>query len=134
MFYDVFINMKIIITESHYRKLLKEFAYPGTSKVLGADGVNDDVFNEILRVIPILFSADTTSIPLVNKVKSQVKVKNEDYLPIAQFINQIHAHCKKGDNFNNYNEREFPGFCYQINEILYSDSDIKFSHSYGIMR
>ena len=92
------------------------------------------MFNEILRVIPILFSADTTSLPLVNKVKSQVKVKNEDYLPIAQFINQIHAHCKKGDNFNNYNDREFLGFCYQINEILYSDSDNKFSHSYGIMR
>jgi hypothetical protein len=126
--------MKIILTESQYRKLIKEIGYPGTSKLLGADGVNDDVFNEILRVIPILFSADTTSTPLVNKVKSQGKVKNEDYLPIAQFINQIYTHCQKGDNFINFNNVEYPGFCNEINEILYSDSDNKFSHSYGITR
>ena len=126
--------MKIIITESHYRKLLKEFGYPGTGKVLGADGVNDVLFNEILRLIPILFSADTTSLPLVNKVKSQGKVKNEDYLHIAQFINQIYVHCQKGNNFNSFNSVEFPGFCKEINEILYSDSDNKFSHSYGFVR
>ena len=124
--------MVIIIKESQYRKLIKELGYPGTGKLLGADGVNDVLFNEILRVIPILFSADTTSLPLVNKVKSQGKVKNEDYLPIAQFINQIYTHCQKGDNFNNFNNVEFPGFCNEINEILYSDSDNKFSHSYGI--
>jgi hypothetical protein len=123
--------MKIILTESQYRKLIKEIGYPGTSKLLGADGVNDGVFNAILNVIPTLFSADTTSTPLVNKVKSQGKVKNEDYLPIAQFINQIYTHCQKEDNFNNV---EYPNFCYEINEILYSDSDNKFSHSYGITR
>ena len=123
--------MKIVITESQYRKLIKEIGYPGTSKLLGADGVTDDVFNAILNVIPILFSADTTSTPLVNKVKSQGKVKNEDYLPIAQFINQIYDHCQKEDNFNNV---EYPNFCNEINEILYSDSDNKFSHSYGITR
>ena len=124
--------MKIILTESQYHKLIKEYDYPGTKKPLGADGVDDVLFNEILRVIPILFSADTTSLPLVNKVKSQGKLKREDYLPIAQFIHQIYAHCQKGDNFNKYNYVEFPNFCKEINEILYSDSDNKFSHSYGI--
>ncbi len=131
MFYDVFINMKIIITESQYRKLIKEIGYPGTGKLLGSDGVNDVVFNAILNVIPILFSADTKSLPLVNKVKSQGKVKNEDYLPIAQFINQIYTHCQKGDNFNNFNNDGYPSFCKEINDILYGDSDNKFSHSYG---
>ena len=124
--------MRIIITESQYRKLLKEFGYPGTNKFLGADGVDEGLFNEILRVIPILFSADTTSIPLVNKVKSQGKVKKVDKLPIAQFINQIYDHCNnvRVSNNINYNSDKFPNFCYAINEILNGDSDNIFSFSY----
>jgi hypothetical protein len=128
--------MKIIITESQYLKLIKEYDYPGTKKPLGADGIDDVLFNEILRVIPILFSADTTSLPLVNKVKSQGKLKREDKTAMAQFMNQILNHCnkvRKSDDIE-HNGNNFPTFCMDIHEIFHSDSDNIFSYSYGITR
>ena len=131
--------MKIIITESQYSKLIKEYdeyaeSYPGTVSLLGSDGVGIDVMNDHLNVIPILFSARTESLPFVNKVKSQGKVKNEDYLTMSGYINTISDECRKvGNNFNRITggTENTSSMCSAIGEILYSDKNSKFSHSYG---
>ena len=134
--------MKIIITESQYSKLIKEYkqydeyaeSYPGTVRLLGSDGVGIDVMNDLLNVIPILFSARTESLPFVNKVKSQGKVKNEDYLTMSGYINTISDECRKvGNNFNRITggTENTSSMCRAIGEILYSDKNSKFSHSYG---
>jgi hypothetical protein len=132
--------MKIIITESQYSKLIKEYddyspAYPGTVRVLGSDGVGTDVMNDLLNVIPILFSAETITLPFVNKVKSQGKLKNEDYKTMAYYINNICNDCQKlGHNFNKITggtTSDNSGMCGALMEVLYSDKNSKFSHSYG---
>ena len=121
--------MRIIIRESQYNKLMKEYYYAGTKKPLGANGVDQDVFKSILELIPILFSADTKALPLVTKVKGQNKVKNEDKLPVKQYLNQINDYCKKNPDFK-YDEWNI-NICREINEILSSDNDNIFSDSYG---
>lgn len=125
--------MKFIITESQYSKLIKEWSgyyYPGTKKPLGANGVDMDVFNAVLDVIPMIYSADTKATTLVNKIKSQNKVKDEDKFPIKQYLNQIKDYCSKNPNFE-YKPTEV-NFCFEIIEILSSDNDNIFSDSYGI--
>ena len=101
---------------------------------MGSDGVGIDVMNDLLNVIPILFSARTESLPFVNKVKSQGKVKNEDYLTMSGYINTISDECRKvGNNFNRITggTENTSSMCSAIGEILYSDKNSKFSHSYG---
>lgn len=120
--------MKIIINESQYRRIvLKEF-YPGTKKLMGSDGVDEEIFKEILKLMKTTFSKESGFQQTATEVESKGKVSTKQQKDtISSAINLMDSNCKKtNQQFN----KQFVSFCKQIKEILYSDNDNIFSYSY----
>jgi hypothetical protein len=121
--------MKYIISESQYRRMILKEHYPGTKKPMGADGVDEKMFKEILTVMKTTYSGQTGFVQTATEVESKGKVvTNTQKDIIGKALVLMDETCKKNDNFN---EERFFNFCGEINEILFSDNDNVFSHSYG---
>ena len=122
-------NMKIIINESQYKRIvLKEF-YPGTKRPLGSDGVDEEMFKEILNLMKTTFSKERGFQQTATEVESKGKVSTKQQKDtIASAINLMDSNCKKtNQQFN----KQFVNFCSQIINILHSDSDNIFSYSWS---
>jgi hypothetical protein len=121
--------MKYIITESQYKRMFLTEHYPGTKKPMGADGIDEKMFKEILTLMKTTYSGQTGFVQTATEVESKGKVATKEQKDIiGKALVSMDDTCKKNDDFNS--ERMF-GFCGDINEILYSDNDNVFSHSYG---
>jgi hypothetical protein len=130
LFYDIFIYMKFIINESQYKRLVLKEHYPGTKKPMGVDGVDEKVFKEILTLMKTTFAKENGFQQTASEVESKGKVATKQQKDIIEkAIYLMDTTCEK----NNYkfNEERFVGFCSEITEVLYSDNDNIFSHSYG---
>jgi peptide subunit release factor 1 (eRF1) len=122
--------MKIIIKESQYKRVLLKEDYPGTKKFMGSNGVDEEIFGEILKLMKTTYSGETGFVQTATEVESDkkrgVKTKQQKDT-IASAINLMDSNCKKtNQQFN----KQFVSFCKQIKEILYSDNDNIFSYSY----
>lgn len=122
--------MKIIIKESQYKRVLLKEDYPGTKKFMGSNGVDEEIFGEILKLMKTTYSGETGFVQTATEVESDkkrgVKTKQQKDT-IAKAINLMDSNCKKtNQQFN----KQFVSFCKQIKEILYSDNDNIFSYSY----
>lgn len=122
--------MKIIIKESQYKRVLLKEDYPGTKKFMGSNGVDEEIFGEILKLMKTTYSGETGFVQTATEVESDkkrgVKTKQQKDT-IAKAINLMDIDCKKtNQQFN----KQFVSFCKQIKEILYSDNDNIFSYSY----
>lgn len=122
--------MKIIITKSQY-KLLLEGEFKGTKRLLGANGIDSNLFNEILHLMQTAFVGEhdfnifnSTAI----EVTKNQKVSNKDKKTITKALDAINEKCLVNQEFNS---DRYENFCYNINEILHSDNDNKFSLNYG---
>ena len=121
--------MKYIITESQYKRMFLTEHYPGTKKPMGADGIDEKMFKEILTLMKTTYSGQTGFVQTATGVESKGKVESKGQKDIiGKAIDLMNVTCKKNNNFNN--ERS-PNFCRDINEILHSDNDNVFSRSYG---
>jgi hypothetical protein len=121
--------MKYIITETQYKRMFLTEHYPGTKKPMGADGVDEKMFKEILTLMKTTYSGETGFVQTATEVESKGKVvskKQKDVIGSAIYL--MDGTCKKNNNFNN---ERFVSFCRDINEILHSDNDNIFSLSYG---
>ena len=122
--------MKIIIKESQYKRVLLKEDYPGTKKFMGSNGVDEEIFGEILKLMKTTYSGETGFVQTATEVESDkkrgVKTKQQKDT-IAKAINLMDIDCKKtNQQFN----KQFVSFCKQIKEILNSDNDNIFSYSY----
>ncbi len=96
---------------------------------MGADGIDEKMFKEILTLMKTTYSGQTGYVQTATEVESKGKVSTKEQKDIiGKALVSMDETCKKNDDFNS--ERMF-GFCGDINEILYSDNDNVFSHSYG---
>lgn len=124
--------MRYIINESQYKKFFLKEYFPGTKKPMGADGVDENVFKEILYLMKTTFGNQNgfqkTATDIETKGKLQTKEEKD---VVAKAINLIHESCRANDEFN---KERIINFCYEISEIIQSDSDNVFSKSYGITK
>jgi len=121
--------MKYIITETQYKRMFLTEHYPGTKKPMGADGVDENMFKEILTLMKTTYSGETGFVQTSTEVESKGKVASKGQKDIiGKAIDLMNVTCKKNNKFNN---ERIPNFCRDINEILHSDNDNVFSRSYG---
>jgi len=121
--------MKYVISERQYKKLVLREHFPGTKKPMGADGVDEDLFKEILTLMKTTFVKESGFQQTASEVESKGKVTTKQQKDtIEKAIYLMDESCKKDNNFN---EQRFVSFCSDITDILYSDSDNVFSQSYG---
>lgn len=121
--------MKYIISESQYRRMFLKEYYPGTKKPMGGDGVDEELFKEILTLMKTTFSGNTGFQQTSSEVESKGKVSSKQQKDIiGKAIGLMDESCKKDEKFNS---NRMISFCRDINEILHSDSDNVFSLSYG---
>ena len=121
--------MKYIITETQYKRMFLIEHYPGTKKPMGADGVDENMFKEILTLMKTTYSGETGYVQTATGVESKGKVESKGQKDIiGKAIDLMNVTCKKNNKFNN---ERIPNFCRDINEILHSDNDNVFSRSYG---
>jgi len=96
---------------------------------MGADGVDENMFKEILTLMKTTYSGETGFVQTSTEVESKGKVASKGQKDIiGKAIDLMNVTCKKNNKFNN---ERIPNFCRDINEILHSDNDNVFSRSYG---
>jgi hypothetical protein len=119
------------IKEEEDANLEDIFIVKGTRKPLGAEGVSGALIKELLTLMKTTFNSEPGFTQAANEIETTKKVSMKNRPLIRKTLMLTQQECNKNDN---YNEQRYPSFCRQISDVLVSDSDNRFSQSYGLQR
>jgi hypothetical protein len=120
-----------VILEEEDANLEDIFVVKGTRKPLGAEGVSGALIKELLTLMKTTFNSEPGFTQAANEIETTKKVSKKNRPLIRKTLMLTQQECNKNDN---YNEQRYPSFCRQILDVLVSDSDNRFSQSYGLQR
>ena len=124
-------NQQEIKEEEEDANLEDIFIVKGTRKPLGAEGVSGALIKELLTLMKTTFNSEPGFTQAANEIETTKKVSMKNRPLIRKTLMLTQQECNKNDN---YNEQRYPSFCRQISDVLVSDSDNRFSQSYGLQR
>ena len=104
------------------------FSFKGTKKPMGAEGIETRLIKELLILMKTIWSNESGFKDAATEMESKMKVSRKNREPLRKGLMMAQSTCTKDPNFN---EKRYPGFCMSIQEVLISDSDNRFSMSYG---
>ncbi|MGA1048581.1 MAG: hypothetical protein ACO3UU_11240 [Minisyncoccia bacterium] len=119
------------IKEGEDANLEDIFVVKGTKKPLGADGVSGALIKELLTLMKTTFNSEPGFTQAANEIETTKKVSKKNRPLIRKTLALTQQECNK--NYD-YNSQRYPSFCHQILDVLISDSDNRFSQSYGLQR
>lgn len=124
-------EMMDIITEDEGDVDIADYVtFKGTRKPLGANGIETKLIKELLYLMKTTFKSEPELVTAANEIESTNKISRKNRSPFRKGLYRVQDACRKDDKFNS---QRFFGFCSDINEVLVSDNDNRFSMSYGIM-
>jgi hypothetical protein len=125
------IEMMGTITEDEGDVDISDYVtFKGTKKPLGANGIGTKLVKELLHLMKTTFKEESELVTAANEIESTNKISRKNRSPFRMGLYRAQSACRKDSNFNG---ERLPNFCSEINEVLVSDNDNRFSMSYGIM-
>lgn len=122
-------EMMNIITEEEGDVAISDYVtFKGTKKPLGANGIETKLIKELLYLMKTTFKDEPQLATAATEIESTNKISRKNRSPFSRALNKTHDICRKDEKFNS---QRFFNFCSEITEVLISDNDNRFSHSYG---